>query len=46
VKRKSERIWKEAVVPNLRYYCPGIKLEGLRKTTKNIKKYSRSSGDI
>jgi hypothetical protein len=28
-----ERMWKEAVVANLRYY-PGTGLEGLRKITK------------
>jgi hypothetical protein len=30
-----ERIWKASAVANLRYY-PGICLEGLRKTTKNV----------
>jgi hypothetical protein len=29
--------------PNLRYY-PGIYLEGLRKTMKNLSHYSQSSG--
>jgi hypothetical protein len=28
-----ERVWKEAVLAQLRY-CPGICLERLRKTTK------------
>jgi hypothetical protein len=33
VNNELERMWKEAVVAQLRYY-PGICLEGLRKTTK------------
>jgi hypothetical protein len=32
---KLERIWKEAVMVLSRHY-PGICLEGLRKTTKNL----------
>jgi hypothetical protein len=32
---KLERIWKEAVMVSSRHY-PGIYLEGLRKTTKNL----------
>jgi hypothetical protein len=35
---KSERTWKEAIRPNLRYY-PGI---CLRKTTTNLRKDSLS----
>jgi hypothetical protein len=40
---KMERMRKEAVVPNLKYY-PGLCLEGLRKTSKNIGQDSRSPG--
>jgi hypothetical protein len=29
------RIWKETVVASPRY-CPGIRVEGLRKTTKDL----------
>jgi hypothetical protein len=32
---EMERMWKEKSWHNLRYY-PGICLEGLRKTTKNL----------
>jgi hypothetical protein len=31
-----ERVWKEAVVDFLTY-CPSICLEGLKKTTKNLR---------
>jgi hypothetical protein len=33
-----ERIWKEVVMA----YYPGIRLEGLRKTTKNLSQNSQS----
>jgi hypothetical protein len=32
----SKKIWKEAVVTNLRY-DPGVFLEGLRKTMKYVR---------
>jgi hypothetical protein len=35
-----KRIWKEAIVAYSRYY-PGICLEGLRKTIKNLSQYSQ-----
>jgi hypothetical protein len=38
-----ERMWKEAVVANLSYY-PGICLEALGKTTKNLSQDSWSPG--
>jgi hypothetical protein len=41
VNDELERIWKEVVVPNLRYY-PNICLEGLRKTTQNLSQDSWS----
>jgi hypothetical protein len=37
-----ERIWKEEVVVNLRYY-PGICLEELRKITRNLRQDSLST---
>jgi hypothetical protein len=33
---KCESIWKEAVVAESRH-CPGFSLQGLRKTTRNIR---------
>jgi hypothetical protein len=36
VNDELERMWKEAVGPNLRHY-PGICLEGPRKTSKNLR---------
>jgi hypothetical protein len=38
MKNELERIWKEVVVARTRYYYPGICLEGLRKTTKPVRK--------
>jgi hypothetical protein len=38
-----ERMWKEAVVAQLRYY-PGNCLEGLRKTTNDLSQDSRRPG--
>jgi hypothetical protein len=39
-----EGMWKKATVAYLRYYR-GICLEGLNKTTKNLRQDSRSPGD-
>jgi hypothetical protein len=36
-------MWKEAVVANIRHY-PGICLEGLRKTMRNLSQDSRFQG--
>jgi len=36
-----ERVWKESVVPILRY-CPGIFLEELSRTTKYLPRYLAS----
>jgi hypothetical protein len=40
---ESERMYKEAIVPNFRYYR-GICLEVVRKSTKNFSHDGRSSG--
>jgi hypothetical protein len=41
VNNELERIWKEAVVANFRYY-PGVRLDGLRKPRKYFSQDKRS----
>jgi hypothetical protein len=36
VNNKAERLWKQVMVANLKYY-PGIFLEGWNKTMKNLR---------
>jgi hypothetical protein len=44
VNNELYRIWKKVVVAKFVWYYPGIRLEGLKKTTMNLSEYIQSPG--
>jgi hypothetical protein len=46
VNDELERIWKEAAVASFLGCYPGIRLEGLRKTTKNVQDSQSSDRNL